>query len=1667
MPLNTIVVNQGDFQTNVPEGNTVQDILPSWDVRTEDEKLGVIVDKQEPPCQPQPEVQVTELKPESGPDSEHLKCTIEIIPTTPNTTTDTESTTIADTTTTSTATATGEETSGNKCSRAITSSSTQVPSNFSPGRSSSADRSMEEQEDMSTASSVPVVVSMEVMLKQGVTTLSSSTTLTNDVSHGCDLGFNVASNKGWGIPKGLGLRGGSPGLNSLNNGTSGWGPVPQQTGNAPTGWGAPASQTSSAGNPNNGGVIGGTPGQVGSGGPSSSGSIGPNGASSASNSSSSPPGSGGLNNPGQTLPSANNNHPGGSNQWASTSPNRNTSQNTNGQPNISGSQINNNPSGNATTQGPPGNAMQMGNQNMGNNPNPNNSMNQASLGQNPVQSAGVGSGNSGVITNAGSSSWAQAAGKSLVQAGGSNTNNSSNMNNNAGNPNPGNSAIGGSATSSGSTHTGPASQTGSTSSSSVTSKQIEQLNNMREALFSHDGWGGQNVNQDSSWDIPSSPEPAHKDLGMGPAAGASGSGGTAVWKPNVNNGTDLWEANLRNGGAPPPAPPASKTPWGHTPTTNIGGTWGEEDDTPDQSNVWTAPPANNAPGPNNQQQVSNNSGGATGQMQWGMNNGPQQTQNNAGGGMWNAPMKKDNGDWGGSGRVDGNRHTGHVGGDNRGVGMVGNENRPTARGWDDRNSSQMNNGSVDANPGMWNKPQPPPQQPPQQSQWGGGGPGPGPGPVQGHANMGMGIGGGHGAHSGMKDSIGSKQSGGSGWDEVSPPTQRRPVPNIPNYDDGTSLWGSPITSQQQPQQAPQPRGMPPNRGMPNKMDNPMGWGGHGQTRNGWQGPDGPGPDGGFNPGGGGGGGGWNDEPSKNIGSWGEPQMSQNNSWNKPKTPTNPNSGWGDDGLVDVSNWGAPPKPTKEDLEQLNFRSSNINLNDALDHLDPMAPGGVGIGGGRGPMDGPWGGGGGAGPLGPQRRGPPPGPVEDHFDLGLGVGPGGPLGMGPPPQPRGGFPPNPSGFSGANSIMNNVGNAGATLNQGLLARLLNSQQQPNNQPHFNPQGRVPANNAISPSQLQLLVQQIRMAVQAGYLSSQILSHPLPQQSLYLLNNLLQAIKVFHQLTETQRQIGKSNSSAALQISVQITKTKQTIANLHNQIAAQQALHAKQQQQQPPHHPLAGAGGPGNPGGPNNEFFKQPPQVLGDNRGVSSSGSSMMDPFMALPNNFGSDVGMKEGGQHQTSKLGQWTKLPSLDKEDGNSVSEPFSRAPGQQSNNSATNLLKNNPSLILGQSDNTWSTVAPRSGSDGWPTDHAASSQNVNNSGLNQGDDSSKPGGNVNMNAEAWPADLVPEFEPGKPWKGTQMIKSVDDDPTLTPGSVVRSPLSLAAIKDSDFLSKNSTSTISSMPSDSLVSPLISLQSSSNPWSFTPTSSGSTSIANSLAKLNNTKWDDMGRRDLWDYNNPAGGAPGSRPPPGLPKKAPGPNSSVPAASGNVTPGTNSNSFNSFRNNSTNSWGGPNPGGSGGLGNSHAWLLLRNLTPQIDGSTLKTLCCQHGPLQKFHLYTSHGVALVKYSSSEEAAKAQRALNNCLLNNTTILAETAGEDVHNLIQGFNSASVNNQTSAPANSGFMSGGNSNDNPWGVMRDSSPLWSSNPWGSSGLDAPDRATPSSLLPGDLLGGESA
>lgn len=64
-------------------------------------------------------------------------------------------------------------------------------------------------------------------------------------------------------------------------------------------------------------------------------------------------------------------------------------------------------------------------------------------------------------------------------------------------------------------------------------------------------------------------------------------------------------------------------------------------------------------------------------------------------------------------------------------------------------------------------------------------------------------------------------------------------------------------------------------------------------------------------------------------------------------------------------------------------------------------------------------------------------------------------------------------------------------------------------------------------------------------------------------------------------------------------------------------------------------------------------------------------------------------------------------------------------------------------------------------------------------------------------------------------------------------------------------------------------------------------------------------------------------------------------------------------------------------------------QIDGSTLKTLCLQHGPLQNFHLYLIQGFALARYSSREEAAKVSRLILIVCNHSLVIVCETSYKD------------------------------------------------------------------------------
>ena len=446
---------------------------------------------------------------------------------------------------------------------------------------------------------------------------------------------------------------------------------------------------------------------------------------------------------------------------------------------------------------------------------------------------------------------------------------------------------------------------------------------------------------------------------------------------------------------------------------------------------------------------------------------------------------------------------------------------------------------------------------------------------------------------------------------------------------------------------------------------------------------------------------------------------------------------------------------------------------------------------------------------------------------------------------------------------------------------------------------------------------------------------------------------------------ANSRDVLSISVNITKTKQHITNLQNQISAQQAAYLKSNQ---------GMGGA--------STLPTTPSHMG-------AEPSVPDLFNELTLSGGNAGGLSDpssGG----SRLLQWKNTDNLFK-------------------NNATNN-KSSPGLGFG-ADDTWG-LSSNPTTSGWPDSKSGPSRDNN---ADNGIDSFG----------------IPEFEPGKPWKGPG-LKNPDDDPTLTPGSVSGSTLDLMG--KTNHNSNSSTATTDN--SLSLTSPTWSYQASAasndkpkDSWG----SSGQTGTSSLTA---------MGQ-DLWGKSG--------RTPPGL---------------GGL--GSSTSGWPSTTASGSNGWS-TGQNGSASVGSNPAdqpaWLLLKNLTPQIDGSTLKTLCMQHGPLKNFHLFLNNGIALVMYATGREANKAQKALNNCLLGNTTIQANMTSEaEANNIMQQLGAGGSRGNT--PSSSGLMPKATSSSNDMWVPTSIFSGGGSSVWGapSGPNDDAQRNTPlQSYLPGDLLG----
>ncbi|XP_062937434.1 trinucleotide repeat-containing gene 6C protein-like isoform X1 [Cynocephalus volans] len=655
-----------------------------------------------------------------------------------------------------------------------------------------------------------------------------------------------------------------------------------------------------------------------------------------------------------------------------------------------------------------------------------------------------------------------------------------------------------------------------------------------------------------------------------------------------------------------------------------------------------------------------------------------------------------------------------------------------------------------------------------------------------------------------------------------------------------------------------------------------------------------------------------------------------------------------------------------------------------------------------------------------------------------------------------------------------GNLGMFGNSGAAqARTMQQPPQPPVQPlnSSQPSLRAQVPQFLSP---QVQAQLLQFAAKNIGLNPALLTSPINPQHMTMLNQLYQ-LQLAYQRLQIQQQMLQAQRNVSGPLRQQEQQVARTITNLQQQIQQHQrqlaqALLVKQPPPPPPPphlslHPSAGKSAmdsfpphPQAPGLPDlqtkeqqsspNTFAPYPLAGLNPNMNVNS-----MDMTGGLS--------VKDPAQSQ-SRLPQWTHPSSM--ESLSSAASPLDQNPSKHGAIPGGLSIgppgKSSMDDSYGRYDLIQNSESP-----------ASPPVAVPHSWSRAKSDSDKISNGSSIN---WP----PEFHPGVPWKGLQNIDP-ENDPDVTPGSVPTGPTINTTIQDVNrYLLKSGGSSPPSSQNATLPS------SSAWPLSASGYSSPFSSIASApsvAGKLSDIKstWSSGPAshtqaslsHELWKV--PRNTTAPTRPPPGL-------SNPKPSSTWGASPLGWTSSYSSGSAWSTDT-----------SGRTSSWLVLRNLTPQIDGSTLRTLCLQHGPLITFHLNLTQGNAVVRYSSKEEAAKAQKSLHMCVLGNTTILAEFAGEEEVNrfLAQGqalppTSSWQSSSGTSQPrlGTSGSSHGlVRSDAGHWstpclGSKGSSELLWGGVPQYSSSLWGPPSTddgrvigspTPlNTLLPGDLLSGES-
>ncbi|XP_007454054.1 PREDICTED: trinucleotide repeat-containing gene 6B protein isoform X4 [Lipotes vexillifer] len=511
----------------------------------------------------------------------------------------------------------------------------------------------------------------------------------------------------------------------------------------------------------------------------------------------------------------------------------------------------------------------------------------------------------------------------------------------------------------------------------------------------------------------------------------------------------------------------------------------------------------------------------------------------------------------------------------------------------------------------------------------------------------------------------------------------------------------------------------------------------------------------------------------------------------------------------------------------------------------------------------------------------------------------------------------------------------------------------------------------------------------------------------------------------------------------------------------ALQQQQQQQRQPSMKHS----PSHPVGPKPHLDNMVPNALN----VGLPDLQTKGPIPGYGSGFssgGMDYGMVGGKEAGTeSRFKQWTSmmegLPSVATQEANMHKNGAIVAPGKTRGGSPYNQFDIIPGDTLG------GHTGPAG--DSWLPAKSPPTNKI---------------GSKSSNA-SWP----PEFQPGVPWKGIQNIDP-ESDPYVTPGSVLGGTATSPIVDTDHQLLRDNTTGSNSSLNTSLPSP--------GAWPYSASDNSFSNVHSTSAKFPDYKstWspDPIGHNPthlsnkMWkNHISSRNTTPLPRPPPGLTNPKPSSPWSSTAPRSVRGWGTQDS-----RLASASTWS------DGGSVRPSYWLVLHNLTPQIDGSTLRTICMQHGPLLTFHLNLTQGTALIRYSTKQEAAKAQTALHMCVLGNTTILAEFATDDeVSRFLAQAQPPTPAATPSAPA-AGWQSletgqtqsdpvgpalnlfGGSTGLGQWSSSAGGSsgadlagaslwgpPNYSSSLWGVPTVEDPHRmGSPAPLLPGDLLGGGS-